>query len=117
MRYSLVAGPRTNVWSSTFDPGRNANLRKAGSSYYDKPIDNKAVWDYHVESEGSKPKTVTEKVSAQSGGGGESKMDAEAMRRMLASDRVEAALLKADPTGQGKVDFNQVMSYLRGSGA
>jgi hypothetical protein len=44
-------------------------------------------------------------------------MDAEAMRRMFSSDRVEAALLKADPSGQGKVDFNQVMSYLRDSGA
>ena len=37
------AGPRNNVWSSTFDPGRNANLKNAGRSYYDTPSDGKSV--------------------------------------------------------------------------
>ncbi len=45
------AGPRNNIWSSTFDPGRNQNMKKMGSSYYDKPVDNKTVWDQTLDSQ------------------------------------------------------------------
>jgi hypothetical protein len=50
---SCFAGPptRSNVWSSTFNPGRNDNMKKMGSSYYDKPVDNKTVWDQTLDSQ------------------------------------------------------------------
>lgn len=39
------------MWSSTFDPGTNQNMKKMGSSYYDKPVDNKTVWDQTLDSQ------------------------------------------------------------------
>jgi hypothetical protein len=103
-----LVGPRTNVWSSTFDPGSNANFKKVGSSYYDKPIDNKGVWDMHNDAESARPKSTSTAAT-----GASEAMDTSSLRRMFSGERVEAALKQADPTGQGKVDFNQFMQLLK----
>lgn len=107
-----IAGPRTNVWSSTFDPGANANLKKVGSSYYDKPVDNKGVWDMHNDAESARPKSTSTAAPGPSDA-----MDTASLRRMLSGERVEAALKQADPTGQGKVDYNQFMELLKNPSA
>ena len=97
------AGPRTNVWSSTFDPGRNANMNKIGSSYYDKPNESNpgGVWDQVLQSEAARPSSPPS-TSAVKGGS----MDADAVRKMFATEKIEAALKKAE-TG-GKVDYDRV---------
>jgi len=96
---SLFAGPRQNVWSSTFDPGRNSNMRKVGASYYDKPTEENqgSIWDEHLKSESSRPTSfdATPKPSAT-----------------IATDKIAAAMKKAD-AGKGKVDFEKFMSLLR----
>ena len=99
---SPLAGPRTNVWSSTFDPGRNANLRKTGSSYYDKPAagKEKSVWEMRVDSERSQ-------ASAPAAAPATSAMDAAELRRMFSPDKVERAMKMAD-NGSGRVDFGAV---------
>ena len=95
------------VWSSTFDPGRNANLQRksaGGGSYYDKPVagDTKTVWDCHLESKKSGGGEAPAPVSAPHG----NVVDAAELKRMMSSERVEAAMRQAG--SGGKVDFNKV---------
>ena len=97
-------GPRNNVWSSTFDPGRNSNIgRKVGASYYDKPTEeNKGdIWSQHLQSQSSRPKSIDEPKPSGTA------MDAESVRRMFASDKIESAMKQAD-AGAGKVDYEKV---------
>jgi len=96
------------VWSSTFDPGANANLRKAGSSYYDKPTgDEKSVRQMHLDSEKEKPSSPN--------AAGKPGVDAEDVRRMFSPDRVEQAM-KQSSDASGKVNMDRLMESLRSSG-
>ncbi|MCP3882878.1 MAG: hypothetical protein GY701_31450, partial [Sulfitobacter sp.] len=58
------------MWSSTFNPGRNDKMKKMGSSYYDKPVDNNTVWDQTLDSQrrssmdGAKSEPTTPNASA-----------------------------------------------------
>jgi len=106
--------PVVQVWSSTFNPGRNANLQRksAGAgSYYDKPVagDTKTVWDCHLESKKSGAGEAAPPVSAAHAGG--NVVDAAELKRMMSSERVEAAMRQAG--SGGKVDFNKFMDELR----
>jgi hypothetical protein len=74
-------------------------MSKVGASYYDKPTEeNKgSVWDEHLKSESSRPKSLdaTPKVSAT-----------------INSEQIAAAMKQAD-AGSGKVDYEKFMSLLR----
>jgi hypothetical protein len=97
---SVPLGPRNNVWSSTFDPGRNSNMRKVGASYYDNPSEeNKgSIWDEHLKSESSRPKSFDEAPKQPSA--------------TIASNKIESAMKQAS-TGSGTVDYEKFMSLLK----
>jgi hypothetical protein len=101
----------SQVWSATFDPGRNANMqKKVSGGYYDRPAegDNKSVWNIHLESQ----KSQAEAPTAAAALGGDA-VDAAEVKRMLSADRVDAALRKATSGESGKVDFTKLMQTLR----
>lgn len=102
----LGAGPRNNVWSSTFDPGRNANMKKMGSSYYDKPVDDRTTWDQHLASQESQADTAM--VENNVAGFTTGKMNSDDIKKMMSPAKVDAALKKLDPDGSGKVEFAEV---------
>lgn len=106
------AGPRNNVWSSTFDPGRNANMKKMGSSYYDKPAagDSTTVWDQHLEAQ---KQAAPQSPTSANNQVGQKTIDKEDLQKMMTPSNVEAAMQKVDPSGTGKIDFDQFMSQLR----
>ncbi|KAI8106028.1 hypothetical protein M9434_004625 [Picochlorum sp. BPE23] len=109
---SQAASPRNNVWSSTFDPGRNANMKKMGSSYYDKPAagDSATVWDQHLEAQ---KQAAPQSPTSANNQVGQKTIDKEDLQKMMNPSNVEAAMQKVDPSGTGKIDFDQFMSQLR----
>jgi hypothetical protein len=109
-----VESPRNNVWSSTFDPGRNANMKKMGSSYYDKPsAENKStVWEEHIASQKAQPEPTAMNNAAGSEGS-QKQLDSDTLRKMMDPQNVNFALHKLDPSGTGKVDLDEFMVQLR----
>lgn len=110
--FPVAAGPRNNVWSSTFDPGRNANMKKMGSSYYDKPsAENKStVWEEHIASQKAQPEPTAMNNAAGSEGS-QKQLDSDTLRKMMDPQNVNFALHKLDPSGTGKVDLDEVRCF------
>lgn len=99
LRCLWYAGPRNNVWSSTFDPGRNQNMKKMGSSYYDKPIDNKTVWDQTLDSQKGQASTPQSPTVASN--------------NSMGMDVSEVQKLAAKNSKNGVVDMDAFMKSLK----
>lgn len=88
---------------------------KGGRSYYDTGDDGKTVWDHCLESEKSKPETEDlHKTTFQAIGGNKDAISGDDLRKMLAPERVESLMKAFDKNGDGKIDFNEFLSALRG---
>ena len=81
-------------------------MKKMGSSYYDKPVDEKTTWDQHLESQKSQPDSPG--AANNSIGLGTERMNAEDIKHMMTPENIDSALRKADPSGTGQVDYNKV---------
>lgn len=103
---SLVAraGSKPNVWTSTFSPGVNPNMKKTGASYYDKPSgpDKGSVWDAHLTAEAAR-----NSFDHSSSPPEETKMSMKSL-----NERVQKAMQQAS-TGGGEVDYNAFVDLLR----
>ncbi|KAI7840776.1 hypothetical protein COHA_005514 [Chlorella ohadii] len=109
------------TWRDT-DPGYNPNMAKTGRSYYDTVENKKAspgIWDYHLQSEKAEREASHDVARAAFKSMGASTtpqgdvLDASALRKMFASDRVDQLMAMADKNKDGKIDFKEFCDLIR----